>query len=315
MTTPQRIASLLSSATEMLCGLGLIDRLVAVSHECDYPAEVTARPRVTHSRVDSGAGSRAIDEQVRSLMTAGETLYEVDVAKLEHSAPDLIVTQAQCDVCAVRYEDVIQAVASSPVLRGTPVLDLNPHSLADVLDDIQRVAEVTGTSAVGREYLGYLKARVENVRERTIVLPLDQRPRVACIEWTDPIFLTANWMPQLIGWAGGNDGGFGRQGEHSTVIPWEKIREFDPQVVLVMPCGFDLARTLVEARGLLSLQGWDESSAARAGRVYAVDGNAYFNRSGPRLVESLEIMAHLFHPEVHPVPVGVDPAVTWKLLD
>jgi iron complex transport system substrate-binding protein len=312
MATPQRIASLLSSATEMLYGVGLGDRVVAVSHECDYPAEVAAKPRATFSRIDSAANSRAIDDQVRSLVNRGEALYGIDTGLLETLAPDLIVTQAQCDVCAVRYEDVVSAVTQSPKLYGRPVLALNPSSLADVLADIRRVAEAAGVPAAGEHYVAQLQARVTAVRQRTARIPAALRPRVACIEWIDPPFLAANWMPQLIGWAGGDDGGLTRQGEHSIAVRWEDVAAFDPQVIVVLPCGFDLPRTVAEARRLPGFAGWQALTAVRTGRVYAADGNAYFNRSGPRLVESLEILAHLFHPERHPAPTGLDSQRAWQ---
>ncbi len=314
MATPQRIACLLSSATEMLYGLGLGDRVVAVSHECDYPAVVAAKPRVTFSRVDSAADSRAIDDQVRSLVSSGDALYHIDTRLLESLAPDLIVTQAQCDVCAVRYEDVVRAVTQSPTLHGRPVLALNPHSLADVLTDIQRIAAAAGVPAAGEHYVVQLQARVTAVRQRTARIPVAKWPRVACIEWIDPPFLAANWMPELIGWAGGDDGGLTRQGEHSAVVRWEDVTALDPQVIVVMPCGFDLPRTVAEASRLSGFPGWQNLTAVRTGRVYAADGNAFFNRSGPRLVESLEILAHLFHPELHPAPTELDPQQAWQKL-
>jgi iron complex transport system substrate-binding protein len=314
MASALRIASLLSSATEMLFGLGLGDRVVAVSHECDFPAAAAAKPRVTFSCIDAAANSLAIDRQVRALVERGEPLYGVDADLLESLTPDLIVTQAQCDVCAVRYEDVLRAVGESTILRGRPVLPLNPMSLADVLADIGRVASAAGVPDAGLNYTDQLSERVAAVRRRSEQISPGQWPRVACIEWIDPPFLAANWMPELIGWAGGDDGGLSRPGEHSTVARWDDLLAFDPQVIVVMPCGFDLPRCIAEIGQLTTLPGWNDLAAVRAGRVYAADGNAYFNRSGPRLVESLEILAHLFHPGLHPPPLGLDRAITWQAI-
>ncbi len=314
MTSPQRIASLLSGATEMLYGLGLGDRVVAVSHECDYPPDAALKPRVTFSHIDSSADSRAIDDQVREQLQNGGALYGVDAQRLEQLAPQLIVTQSQCDVCAVKYHDVLELVERSAVLRDCPVIGLNPRSIVDVLVDIAHVATAAGVPETGRAYVAELESRILAVRQRTAGIAPAARPRVACIEWVDPPFLAANWMPQLVEWAGGDDGGMSHAGEHSTVAGWDAIIKFDPQVILVMPCGFDLDRTMIEARALDSVVGWRNISAVRAGRAFAVDGNAYFNRPGPRLVESLEILAHLIHPEIHPLPANIDPQRTWQRL-
>ncbi len=282
----------------MLYGLGLGDRVVAVSHECDFPADARTKPRATFSRVDSSLPSLAIDGEVRRLLAAGEPLYCVDEPLLASLAPELIVTQAQCDVCAVRYEDVLGAVRNTPEICGAQVIALNPLSLADVLREIGLIAHATGAGEAGDRYCAELAARVATVRARTASLVPDAWPRVALLEWVEPLFLASNWMPELIAWAGGNDGGLGRQGEHSTVIPWEALRAFDPQIILVAPCGFDLTRTIGEAQTLAALPGWADVAAVRDGQVWALDGNAYFNRSGPRLVDSLEMLAGLLHPEL-----------------
>ena len=211
--------------------------------------------------------------------------------------PDLIVTQAQCDVCAVRYEDVLTAVTEHPALRSTKVLALNPLSLADILADIQRVGEAAGCPDTAQEYIARLEARVAAVRAATATLAPSARPRVACIEWIEPLMLAANWVPQLIKWAGGENG-LTVGGQHSTYARWDDVLAYDPQVIVVSPCGFDLPRTLQEAEAFARLPNWRQTSAARTGRVYAVDGNSYFNRAGPRIVDSLEILAQLVHPEL-----------------
>lgn len=293
MAAPRRIASLISSATEMLYGVGVGDRVVAVSHECDYPVEATEKPRVTYSNVDPQRSSGEIDSQVQRFVSQGEALYGVDHRRLEQLAPELIVTQAQCDVCAVRYDDVLEMVGGCEALRGTDVLALNPQSLDDILADVVRVGDAVGEPEAGRRYAAGLRRRIERVRELTS--PAVRPVRVACIEWIEPLMLSANWMPELIRLAGG-DASLARAG-HSTYSAWDDVVQADPEVIVVTPCGFDLPRTMAEADVLPARPGWEDLSAVRAHRVYAVDGNAYFNRSGPRIVDSLEILAHLLHPD------------------
>lgn len=290
--TTKRIASLLASSTEILYGLGLGDCVVAVSHECDFPDEVRSKPRVTHTRVQAEASSRDIDEQVKAACAAGEALYQIDVAKLVELRPDLIVTQAQCDVCAVRYADVVSAVRDNAALSGTQIVSLNPMTLEGVFEDIVRVGEAAGVADRAAEYVRSLGARVEAVRAKSAGVAAERRPRVAAIEWIDPPMLGGNWMPELIELAGGRCD-LVQAGRHSTFANWGEVAAFDPEVIVVMPCGFDLKRTMAEAPTLRSFPGWEKISAVRGGRVFAVDGNAYFNRSGPRLVDSLEILAAL----------------------
>lgn len=298
-----RIVSLLSSATEMLYGLGAGSEVVAVSHECDFPADVATKPRATFTNIDPSASSGAIDVQVRELSAAGKPLYEIDVDVIVRAKPDLIVTQAQCDVCAVRYEDVLDLVRREPALRDVPVFSLNPERLNDILNDIVRLGEATNRREAAAQYVDNLLARVESVRVRTGNLPQAHRRRVACIEWIDPPMLAGNWTPELVDLAGGVQP-FAVAGRHSTYTPWDDVVRFDPEVVVVMPCGFDLERTVVEASRLTEFSDWHSLRAVRDGSVYAVDGNALFNRSGPRIVDSLELLARLVHPELH----GLDAA-------
>lgn len=308
---PRRIASLLASATELLYGLGLGERVVAISHECDYPPGATDKPRVTKTRVAASATSREIDEQVRAMAGGGEPLYELDTDRLAELAPDLIVTQAQCDVCAVRYQDVLDAVAAHDGLRGTQVVALNPLRLADILDDILRVGQAAGVADAARHYVASLQERIDRVRDTGKAIAPQSQPRVAALEWIEPPMLAANWMPELITLAGGrvprDDAG-----QHSTYATWDDVVNYRPEVVVVMPCGFDLRRTVDEAAVLFDLPGWSDLPAVRDGRVFAVDANAYFNRSGPRIVDSLEILAHLIHPEVFGPPASVpEPRHVW----
>jgi iron complex transport system substrate-binding protein len=287
-----RIATLFSAGTEMLYALGLGNCVVAVSHECDWPEECKRLPKVTKSNVNAMAESGAIDAQVRELLASGAPLYEIDAALLAEVQPDLIVTQSQCDVCAVKYADVVQAVQTEPRLNGTRVLGLNPQSLGEVLDDSLRVGEAAGALDRAHEIVRGLKLRIDNVKVRTDSIPPTLRPRVAMIEWTEPLMLAGNWVPELVELAGGRCE-LTPAGMHSRYFEWDEILAYDPQVIIVCPCGFDLQRAKLETERLSQRDGWLQLAAVRAGRVHAMDGNAYFNRPGPRLVESLERLAEL----------------------
>ena len=294
----------------MLFGLGLEESIVGVSHECDYPAAANRLPRATFTNITADAPSGMIDQQVKELVAAGKPLYEIDLELLVDLQPDLIITQAQCDVCAVRYDDVVAAVASEPKLGAAQLVALNPQSLGDVMKDIRRLGIATSRTAAAAEYVSALEARIELVRSRTGTLAESQRPLTACIEWIEPMMIAGNWTPELIELAGGRQT-WAVAGRHSTYTAWEDVRSADPEVIIVMPCGFDLSRTLREAASLSELPGWSEISAVRAGQVFAVDGNALFNRSGPRLVDSLELLAALVKPEIHGTPSASD---LWQAL-
>ncbi|HEX4132865.1 MAG TPA: cobalamin-binding protein [Pirellulales bacterium] len=296
MSAPRRIASLLASGTEILYGLGLGECVVAVSHECDWPPDCAGKPRVTFTNVCTTAASSAIDVQVREMLAGGAPLYEIDVEQLVALEPNLIVTQAQCDVCAVKYEDVVSLVQPAAPLAGVPVVALNPFTLGDVLADIERVGSATGCETEAAGYVNQLRRRLDAVRAVTCDMHRDQRPLVACIEWIEPLMIAANWMPEMIELVGARQC-WSEAGRHSTYTPWEQLIASDPEVIVVMPCGFDLERTLSEARRLEEFPGWSNLQAVRSGRVYACDGNAYFNRSGPRLVDSVELLVRLVHPQ------------------
>lgn len=311
MNTSKRIVSLISSATEMLFLLGLGKQVVGVSHECDYPPEIAGLPRLTRSLVDASATSRAIDDQVREFAGGQQALYAIDVEGLARLEPDLIITQAQCDVCAVRYDDVVSAVQSTPALKTAEILALNPLRLADVLDDIRRIAAAADCPARADAVIAALDERVGQVRDVTSQLADGERPRVALLEWIDPPMLAGNWTPQLATWAGGVDG-LPADARHSSYATWREIAAFDPEVIVIMPCGFNVERAIVEAQVLAGQPEWRGLAAVRSGRVFAADGNAYFNRSGPRLVDSLEILAHLFHPDRFTAPPSAVGA--WKRL-
>jgi len=300
-----RIVSLLPCATEMLFALGLGGQVVAISHECDYPPAATRLPRATRSRIDSSRPSREIDEQVKQLIETGLPLYEIDNELIRELAPDLIVTQAQCDVCAVRYQDVIDVVSAEPALAGTKVLALNPQSLAEILSDIERVGAAARAADAAREYLQSLRMRIDKISasDGTRSVPATLRPQVVCLEWLGPLMTAGNWTPELIELAGG-ESCLAESGKHSGYIEWEAVRDCNPDVLLVAPCGFDLARSLAEAQRLWELPGFGELTAVTSGRAYIIDGNAYLNRSGPRIVDSLEILAHLIRPDRFPPPTG-----------
>jgi iron complex transport system substrate-binding protein len=298
---PRRIVSLLASATEILYGLGLGQHVVGVSHECDYPPEAKAKPRVTRTLVDADAPSGEIDRQVKAMAAQQTALYAIDLPRLAELRPELIVTQAQCDVCAVRYADVLDAVHEVPELAGTRVVALNPASLEDVFADILRVGDAAYCRDAAEQYVQSLRSRVAAVQEKTASLPLEAWPRVVALEWLDPLMAAGNWMPGMIELAGGVNC-LSRPGQHSPYVDGSAVVAEEPDVLILMPCGFDLPRTLKEARLLCELPGWRGLTARRNGNLYAVDGNAYFNRSGPRMVDSLEILAHLLHPEIFASP-------------
>ena len=312
MSSP-RIVSLLSSATEIVCAIGLADSLLAVSHECDFPPAVLAKPRATISYIDSGLSSEEIDRQVKRRLRDGLPLYGLDEKLLRELAPDLIITQAQCDVCAIRYDDVLQLLAA-PQFRGTKVLPLSPSSLNDILADVVRVADATGRPAAGESLLRSLQERCDQVAAIGRSLHPASRPRVVCIEWVNPLMTSGNWTPELIELAGGRNGLAASQ-THSRYVSWQEIVQFDPQVLLVAPCGFDLKRSVREAKQLFAYPEWRHLSAVKSGRAFVLDGNALLNRSGPRIVDSLELVAQLLHPAQFPEPASdLGENIAWSRL-
>jgi iron complex transport system substrate-binding protein len=288
----QRIVSLLPAATEIVCALGAADRLVGRSHECDYPPEIRALPVCTSSKLDGNAGSGGIDHQVKGLLQEAASIYRLDGDLLQRLQPDVIITQAQCAVCAVSLPELEAAIAGWAGSRPQ-ILTLSPNRLADIWEDIRRVAVALDLPDCGREVLVSLKNRVVNVIEKTC--GLKKRPVVACIEWIEPLMAAGNWVPELVELAGGINAA-GEAGQHSPWMDWETLRRLDPEFIVVMPCGFDLARTRAEAVTLARHPSWASLRAVKNHRVFLTDGNQYFNRPGPRLVESLEILAEMIHP-------------------
>lgn len=293
MSAP-RIVSLIASATEIVCALGYEKHLVGRSHECDYPAAVTRLPVCTEPKVNPERSSRQIDRDVKALLADALSVYRVHAETLKPLRPDVIVTQSQCEVCAVSLRDVEQALCGW--LDSRPrVVSLEPNCLADVWKDIAQVAEALGNGARGRELVERLQARMEAIATKT--RSLQTRPTVACIEWIDPLMAAGNWMPELVEMAGGVNV-FGEAGKHSPWMTWEELREKDSDFILVLPCGFDIPRSRQELPALTVKSGWAGLRAVREGRIYLADGNQYFNRPGPRLAESLEILAEILHPRL-----------------
>lgn len=287
-----RVVSLLPAATEMVCALGLERQLVGRSHECDFPRSLQSRPACTASRIEASAPSARLDEEVKALGRSGEGLYRVDAERLRALRPDVILTQAQCDVCAVSVAEVEAALADWPGTRPQ-VLTLAPVRLADLWVDLARVAEALEAGERGAQVIRDLKGRVADVILKAT--PLARRPTVACLEWLDPVMAAGNWVPELVELAGGRNL-FGEAGKHSPWLDWNSLVQRDPGVLVVIPCGFDLGRTEREMPALTGRLGWGRLQAVRQGRVFLADGSAYFNRPGPRLVDSLEMLAEMLHP-------------------
>jgi len=275
-----------------VCALGREHALVGRSHECDWPPSVRRLPAVSRPAFATAGSSRAIDLALKERLARALSIYEVDAALLKLLRPDLVITQTQCEVCAVTPADVERA-ACELVEGPARILALEPNGIDDVWSDISRVAAALGAGADGDRLRAQLEGRVAAIARKTAVL--GRRPRVAVVEWIEPLMAAGNWMPELVALAGGTNL-FGEARKHSPWMTWRALSEADPDAIVVSPCGFDLARTAAEMPTLAANPGWPALEAVRAGRVYLVDGNAYFHRPGPRLVESLEILAELLHP-------------------
>jgi iron complex transport system substrate-binding protein len=293
--TEKRVVSLIASATEIVCALGRREWLVGRSHECDFPADVAALPALTAPEFKVEGSSAEIDRRVQEIVREGLSVYRVDGEALKALAPDVIVTQDHCEVCAVSLSDV-EAATCTWTGKPVDIVSLKPDSTADVYADIRRVARGLDAQAAGEALVADMQRRIGTVRARVAGRP---RPRVAFIEWAEPLMAGGNWMPELIEAAGG-DNLFGAAGKHSDWMQWEGLVAADPQVIIVGPCGYDLQRSLEELPILQARPGWADIGAVRSGRVYFVDGNAYCNRPGPRLAETTEILAEMTHPEAMP---------------
>jgi iron complex transport system substrate-binding protein len=282
-----RIISLVPHATELLFALGLGDRVIAVTHECDHPPEALSLRRITSDVLPANLSAAEIDAAVRTRTEQGQAIYELDEAALSALQPDLIVTQALCPVCAVSYTEVAELAARIP--SRPRVLALDPKTLGETLGEVRTVAEATGSRERGVELIAAVAARTDRVK---LAVRAAARPRVVALEWLDPVFVAGHWTPQLIELAGGKDV-LGLPGEHSTTVSWDAVAAAAPEIVVVMPCGYDAPRAHLEALG-------HAEALARIGarRVVAVNASAYFSRPGPRLIDGLELLAHIFHPEL-----------------
>jgi iron complex transport system substrate-binding protein len=289
-----RIATLLPSATEIVCALGFEDRIVGRSHECDFPPSVTRVPALTEPKFNPEGTSAEIDRRVKKIVGDALSVYRVDATRLREIRPDVIVTQSQCEVCAVSERDVEAAVAEWLGARPK-IVSLAPYSLDDVFTDMQRVADALDAHARGIELVERLRSRFRKIAE--MAGNVSERPNVATIEWIDPLMAGGNWMPTLIEIAGGTNL-FGKAGEHSPWMQFDELVAKDPDVILISPCGFNMDRAAQDLPTLTRRAEWRKLKAVRTRRVFMADGNQYFNRPGPRIAESLEILADILHPEL-----------------
>ena len=292
--TRARIVSFLPSATEMAFALGLGDQVVGITHECDYPPEVAGMPVVVRSVLSIEKMSQPeIDVAVTQRMRDGLSLYQVDEKLLQELAPDIILTQDLCQVCAPSGNEVTQALSLLP--KKPQILWLTPKSLEEIFDNLRELGQATGRVKEAEELITSGRAKLEKIA--AVTRDLSHRPRVFCMEWLDPVYCSGHWMPEMVEIAGGVDA-LARRGTDSVRIPWEDVLEWSPEVLIITPCGFNLDIVIEHTPQLFNYPGWAELPAVRADRVYAVDANSYFARPGPRVVEGTELLAHLFHPEL-----------------
>ena len=290
-----RIVSLIASSTEIVCALGFEDSLVGISHECDFPPSICSLPVCTEPRIDVSGSSGDVDRRVKEALADGLSVYRIHTELLRELQPDIILTQMQCEVCAVSLRDVDAALAD---WLGTDpqVVALSPNSLEDIFQDIATVAQALGADR-GNQLVRDLNARVEAVS--TLVESVEGRPSVACLEWIDPLMAAGNWVPELVELAGGRNL-FGTAKAHSPWMSWPDLVSEDPDIVIALPCGYGLNKTRAEMSTLTKRSEWESLRAVRSGGVFVVDGNQFFNRPGPRIVDSLEILGEILHPDAFP---------------
>ncbi len=304
----QRIATLLPSATEIVCALGLGDRLVGISHECDFPVEITTLPALTRAKIDPSGRSDEIDAQVRDLVGDGLSVYTVLEDELRKAAPDLIITQDQCEVCAVSLTEVEE---STRRILGSDaeIVSLSPNTIEDILGSFERVAAATGVVDAGRDLVSASRRRLEHISRNAV--RARSKPRVACIEWIDPPMVAGNWVPEMVRACGGIYD-LAEPGTHSKTVTWQQIADSAPDVVIVMPCGFGLDQTRREIPALREVPLWSSLPGVRNRRVYSVDGNAYLNRPGPRIIDSAELIAGIVQPDLF---ASLMPAGSWERVE
>jgi iron complex transport system substrate-binding protein len=302
-----RIVSLLPAATEICFALGLGNDLVGVSPECDFPAAATVIPRVSRSLLDyEDKTSAETSAMVGKRLAAGHPLYKVDEKGLREARPDVIVTQGLCEVCAPIAEDV-RAVANR-LPKKPRIVTLDPHSLKDVLEDLERVGKACGAPVPARTVVDELRERIERVA--FLAARVSDRPRTVCLEWLDPLFAAGHWVPEMVELAGGQDV-LAKRGEPSRRVEPKDVVKATPEVAVLVPCGFDLDRSLKETPTLTRQSWWSDLPAARQDRVWVADGSSYFSRPGPRLVSGLDILAHILHPEIFPRAPAPKDALPW----
>jgi iron complex transport system substrate-binding protein len=289
----RKIVSLLPAATEIICALGLEHQLVGRSHECDYPASISNLPVCSSAKFLPGSDSAEIDRQVKEILSESLSIYTIDRDLIKSLAPDVIITQAQCEVCAVSLKDVELAL-SDLLDKECQIISLQPNGLDDVYRDIRMIADQLGVEKAGEELLELSEERINIIRHKLKFIT--EKPQVACIEWLSPLMIAGNWTPEIIEIGGGLPI-LTEAGKHSSYIDFQDIITADPDIILIMPCGFSIQRTLQEIGLLLDTPGWTDLKAIRTQRVYIADGNQYFNRSGPRMTESIEIMAEIINPK------------------
>ncbi len=304
-----RIVSLLPSATEIICQVGLGDYIVGVSHECDYPSFVKELPNVTESLIPKDASSLEIDVAVRQQLSTEKAIYHLDMEVLKELKPDFIITQSLCEVCAVAEDEVLEAVCELP--GDAQIINLEPMTLEDVFHTLLLVGEKTNFEQQARLAVDKLKNRVESVIEITEKnIALNARPRLVFLEWLDPLFNAGHWTPELIEYAGGISL-LSNKHQPSNTISWDSIVDINPDTLFVACCGYNLERTLLDMPILENKSEWSNLKASNQKQVFVTDGNAYFSRPGPRLVDGMEIMAHALHPDVHKLPEGLLPALNY----
>jgi len=288
-----KIVSLLPAATEIVCALGLESSLVGRSHECDYPETVKALPVCSEANFPDGLSSAAIDVKVKELLADALSVYTVKRDVIKELQPDVVITQAQCEVCAVSLPEVEQALVDY-LEKPARILSLQPNSLEDIFNDVATVATALDATEAGERLVEDLQERVDIIRHKLKFL--ENKPTVACIEWLEPMMVSGNWVPELVTIAGGVPI-LAQQGQHSPYVNWADIQTANPDVIILMPCGFSIERTMREIDILLQQPGFADLKAVKNNRIYIADGNQYFNRPGPRIVDSVEILAEILHPK------------------
>ena len=290
----KRIISLLPSATEIVCALGLEHNLIGRSHECDFPESVRSLPVCSEANFADNLSSMEIDIKVKEILSEALSVYTVKREVIKELMPDVVITQAQCEVCAVSLKDVEEAL-DNYLDKESHIISLQPNKFDDIFEDIKTVAQALDVSEIGDILIEDLQERVDIIRHK--LKYVDSRPTVACIEWLEPLMVSGNWIPEVVSIAGGTSI-LAEAGKHSPFIKWDDIRLANPDVIVVMPCGFPIERTMKEMNILLDLPGFADLTAVKNNRLYITDGNQYFNRPGPRIVDSIEIIGEIIHPKL-----------------